>query len=235
MSSRAPGSPIDVAEVIQDARRGNLELALREERSSYDAIANATNRLFDMLEERRISYALVGGLAVIHYVAGRSTGDVDIVMAVKDFERLPELRPFVENADFVRTELLGTTIDVLFTRNKFFDLVLRNYGTVISLAGRDVPSVTPTGLILMKLYALPSLYRQGRLDRIGVYENDVLQLVALVRPETERLLAVLSPYMLATDIGALRDILREIDGRVARADASRAGPGAAPATDLVIP
>ena len=226
---------MDVAEVIQDARRGNLELALREERCSYDAIASATNRLFDMLEERRISYALVGGLAVIHYVAGRSTGDVDIVMAVKDFNRLPELRPFVENTDFVRTELLGTTIDVLFTRNKFFDLVLREHGALISLAGRDVPSVTPTGLILMKLYALPSLYRQGRLDRIGVYENDILQLVALVRPQAEQLLKVLSPYMLATDIGALRDILGEIEARVARADASRAAPGAAPATDLVIP
>jgi hypothetical protein len=33
------------------------------------------------------------------------------------------------------------------------------------------------GLILLKLYALPSLYRQGNFAKVGIYENDVATLL----------------------------------------------------------
>ena len=49
-------------------------------------------RLFDLLEERQIEYVLVGGIAMLVYVEGRNTQDIDLIVARKDLEKLPEIR-----------------------------------------------------------------------------------------------------------------------------------------------
>jgi hypothetical protein len=47
--------------------------------------------LFRLLAERRIPYLLVGGLAMLTYVQGRNTKDVDLLMSVTALRQLPEL------------------------------------------------------------------------------------------------------------------------------------------------
>lgn len=42
---------------------------------------------------------------------------------------------------------------------------------------RSIRCATIEGLIILKLYALPSLYRQGNFDRLSLYENDIPQLL----------------------------------------------------------
>jgi hypothetical protein len=82
----------------------------------------------------------------------------------------------------------------------------------------DVPTATPEGLILLKLYALPSLYRQGRFDRVSVYEGDIASLMQRHRPTVEPLLRRLEPHLEAGDLHELRGIVRDIEGRIARFD-----------------
>src|ERR1017187_8901881 len=48
--------------------------------------------LFRLLAERRVDYLLVGGLAMLTYIKGRNTKDVDLLMSVAALETLPELR-----------------------------------------------------------------------------------------------------------------------------------------------
>ena len=40
--------------------------------------------LFRLLAERRVDYLLVGGMAMLTYVKGRNTKDVDLLMSVAD-------------------------------------------------------------------------------------------------------------------------------------------------------
>ena len=47
--------------------------------------------LFRLLVERRARYLLVGGLAMLTYVNGRNTKDVDLLMSGTTLQQIPEL------------------------------------------------------------------------------------------------------------------------------------------------
>lgn len=102
------------------------------------------------------------------------------------------------------------------TRNPLFEKVRRRHATTGHFIERDVPCATVEGLLLLKLYALPSLYRQGNFSRVGLYENDVATLIEAYRPSLELLLQELSGYLSATDLAAVRDIVSEIQTRIER-------------------
>jgi hypothetical protein len=61
----------------------------------------------------------------------------------------------------------------------------------------------------LKLYALPSLYRQGKLARAALYENDVLMLHQGGAIDDEALLGELASHLSATDVAELRRILAD--------------------------
>jgi hypothetical protein len=72
-------------------------------------------------------------------------------------------------------------------------------------------------LILLKLFALPSLYRQFDYDRVAIYEGDVLQLLARTSSSDEELLAVLRSHIeLDSDIEQLGNILQELRAKLKR-------------------
>ena len=81
---------------------------------------------------------------------------------------------------------------------------------------RDVPCASVEGLLLLKLYALPSLYRQDNFARVGLYENDVATLVEAYRLSLEPLLSELSGYLGPTDLAAVREIVSEVQRRIER-------------------
>ncbi|MEP6699024.1 MAG: hypothetical protein ABJB09_04770, partial [Verrucomicrobiota bacterium] len=87
------------------------------------------------------------------------------------------------------------------------------------LAGaRMVRCATPQGLILLKLYALPSLYRHGQIARAKIYEGDIGSLLAAFpETDTEKLLGVLSEHDVSnSDVSELRNILAEQQPRTRR-------------------
>ncbi len=113
-------------------------------------------------------------------------------------------------------------MDFLAAENPLFAGVARDYAddrTFDFLAApRTVRCATPEGLMVLKLYALPSLYPQGQIDRARIYEGDLGSLLAAVpEMDTEKLLAVLtSNGVLASDVDELRAIVAEQRNRVAR-------------------
>jgi hypothetical protein len=83
--------PVHIGKVVRNA----LLFKFRDPRGgtvSDSALLEAVSRLFALLEERRIDYLLVGGIALLQYVEGRNTEDIDLIMAMSSLERLPELR-----------------------------------------------------------------------------------------------------------------------------------------------
>src|SRR5437660_298427 len=170
-----------IGEVVRNAiafKPGNHQ----EPSVNSDPLIETVARFFSLLRERQIEYVLVGGIALLQYVEGRNTEDIDLIMALSSLERLPELVVETRDDDFARGRFGDLKVDVLLTSNPLFDQVSQSYTATQRFVEREIPCATVEGLILLKLYALPSLYRQGNFTRVGLYENDVATLLQAHNP-----------------------------------------------------
>jgi hypothetical protein len=181
-----------------------------------DSLIQSVQDLFTVLEQRKINYVLVGGIAPLHYVDGRNTQDLDLLMALSSLQKLPELKISSQDLYFVRADYGELQIDVLLTQNPLFKKVHNKYSKVQRFLDRNIPIATVEGLLLLKLYALPSLYRQGNFSRVGIYENDVATLLHDYQPNISILLTELSKYMNETDLAEINNIIADIQNRISR-------------------
>lgn len=172
--------------------------------------------LFTLLGERGIAYLLVGGIAMLRYVEGRNTEDVDLLMSLPSVKQLPEITIEEQSDFFIRGRFRSVRVDVLLTTNAVFAEVQQSFGTRHRFAELEVPTATPAGLILLKLYALPSLYRQGLFDRISVYEGDIASLIQRHQRDVTPLLQRLQPHLEPGDLAELHKIIHDIQARIAR-------------------
>lgn len=177
---------------------------------------SALRALFTLLRERRIDYLLVGGVAMLRYVPGRNTEDIDLLLAVGDLERLPEIRLEDRNEWFAKGRFRGLRVDLLFTANPLFQQVKEQFSTIHRFHEVEVPCATAEGLILLKLFALPSLYRQGDIQRANLYEADLAALIFATRPEMGAFIAQLAPHVSGSDLNELQKIVAEIENRRTR-------------------
>ena len=169
--------------------------------------------LFRLLAERRVDYLLVGGLAMLTYVKGRNTKDVDLLMSVSALEKLPELKIEDRNDFFARGKFKSIHVDLLLTKNPLFKIVAEKFATSHQFEEMKIPAATVEGLIVLKLYSLPSLYRQFDMDRAAVYENDITMLIARHSPALEPLTALASQYVEPGDTKELQKIVSECSQR----------------------
>lgn len=188
----------------------------RGEAVTDDNLIQTVDELFKLLDERRVDYLLVGGIAVLQYTEGRNTQDIDLIMAVSSLDRIPEIEVIERNPDFIRGRFKSLQIDLLLTTNPLFDRVMTDYATKQNFIERSISCATVEGLLLLKLYALPSLYRQGSFARVGIYENDVATLLQLYRPDVAPLLDELKKYLNDTDFASVSEIADEIRQRITR-------------------
>lgn len=173
-------------------------------------------QLFVTLEERSVNYLLVGGVALLSYIEGRNTQDIDFILSKTDLDALPEIAITEENRDFARGQFETLQVDILLTQNPLFDVVRNQYVTQRTFGDRTIRCVTVEGLILLKLYALPSLYRQGRFDRVSIYENDILLLLLNYSVDIPKILQMLTPHLLPTDLQEIRNTISDIQTRIQR-------------------
>jgi len=196
--------------VVFDMKNWNRNVA------SEDSLPQVVDRLFDLLDQRQISYLLVGGVALLSYVDGRNTQDVDFILARQSLSELPELVVAEEDQNFARAAFEQLQVDLLLTQNPLFKLVLQNYSTERPFGDRTIYCVTVEGLVLLKLYALPSLYRQGQFDKVSIYESDITLLMLRYPVDVDALATILKRYILATDWVKLEQIIDDIQARMAR-------------------
>lgn len=183
---------------------------------SDSSILETVDRLFALLDGRGLRYLLVGGIALLQYVEGRNTEDIDLILAPSALDKLPEIEITGRSGAFVGGIFEGLQIDLLLTSDPFFETVVRRYGTTRSFVEREIPCATVEGLILLKLYALPSLYRQGNLVRVALYETDLLTLLHGYRPQIEPLFRELAPHVSDQDLSNLRRIVADLQEKIAR-------------------
>jgi hypothetical protein len=185
---------------------------------NHGYLTETVDRLFTLLEESRTDDLLAGALAFLKYVEGRNTELLEFLLPPASLEKLPEIRIGKRDDDFARGFFDGLQIDLLLTSNPLFEKVRRRYATTQRFVEREIPCATVEGLLLLKLYALPSLYRQGNFARVALYEGDIATLVHDYRPPVEPLFEELKEHLSATDLASLRKIVGEIQERIERFD-----------------
>jgi Nucleotidyltransferase of unknown function (DUF6036) len=183
-------------------------------------ILETIDRLFKTLNDRQVSYVLVGGVAMLSYIQGRNTQDIDLIMARSDGVNIGLLIS-TENKDFAQASYEGVRVDLLLNQNKLFKKIQKDYSQVMEWGDHSVVTATPEGLVILKLYALPSLYRQGEFDRAAIYETDILQLVLNYQLKLEGLLKLVKPHVIESDLEELGSIVQDILGRLRRMERNR--------------
>ena len=208
-------SSTQIGNVIRNAVVFNVKNWLGG-RMNSDSLLQSVQDLFAVLEQRKIDYVLVGGIAILHYVEGRNTQDLDLLMALSSLEKLPELKITNQDMYFVRADYNGLQIDVLLTQNPLFKTVHSTYSKNQHFLDRNIPIATVEGLLLLKLYALPSLYRHGSFARVGTYENDIATLLHYYQPDISTLLVEMSNYVNESDLAEIKSIVTDIQNRLNR-------------------
>jgi hypothetical protein len=207
--------PVQISQVVRNAVQFNAR-RWRSRPMNSDLMPQAVGDLFGLLDQRGIDYVLVGGIALLSYVEGRNTDDIDLIVAVASLDKLPEITLTSRDLYFARGQFQGLQIDFLLTSNPLFEQVRRRHTTVQRFEERDITTATVEGLLLLKLYALPSLYREGNFARVGLYENDVATLLYYYQPDQEAILSELAGHLSASDLAEVRGILDEIAQRIHR-------------------
>ncbi len=223
----APGASLRrVAEIVRnailfgpDAWEGGAEKNVNgNQRRTLLPTDGDVVQLFTLLNDRGVPYLLVGGIAMLRYIEGRNTEDIDLLMSLPSLRLLPEISIEEQNEFFVRGYFRNVRVDVLLTANALFAEAQQSFGTTHRFAELEVPTATAEGLVLLKLYALPSLYRQGMFDRVSIYESDIASLIQRHHPPVEPLLQRLESHLQTHDMNELRGIVRDIEARIARFD-----------------
>jgi hypothetical protein len=206
---------VHIGEVVRNAVLFNPENS-RERAVNSDMLINTVARFFSLLRERQIEHVLVGGIALLQYVEGRNTEDIDLIMTLSSLERIPELIVQSRDEDFARGSFDDLRVDVLLTSNPLFEEVRQRYTSKQRFVEQDIPCATVEGLILLKLYALPSLYRQGDFTRVGLYENDIATLIHDYEPPLDGLFAELGAHLSDGDLAQVKGIVAEVQQRIRR-------------------
>ena len=186
---------------------GNMEIT---------SLKQAVLDLFSLLQKRNIDYVLVGGIALLQYIEGRNTEDINLIMSLSSLKNLTEIEVSSQNTNFVRGAFNGLQIDILLTQNRLFDHIQKNYKTTQKFVEQDISVATVEGLLLLKLYALPSLYRQGNFSRVGIYENDIATLLYEYHPAVDKLLEEIAHHLSESDLMAVKEVVKDIQLRISR-------------------
>jgi len=181
-----------------------------------ESLIQTVGHFFTLLSEREIDYVLVGGIALLQYVEGRNTEDIDLIVAVSALERLPELQVETRDDDFARGRFGELRVDLLLTSNPLFGEVQKHFTTFKHFVEHAIPCATVEGLVLLKLYSLPSLYRQGNFTRVGLAENDIATLIHIHNPPLQQIFDTLANYLNPSDMVQVRRIVEEIQQRLER-------------------
>jgi len=200
-------------------RADDLSSVLRDAEIPYGfdrgaALTAATRRFLAGLSSSGIPHLLVGAMAMLQHVDGRTTRDIDLIVALDDLEKIPGFLLEESNEWFATGTVGPLRIDLLFTANPLFAEVLANHAVTKALLDVPIRCATPEGIILLKLFVLPSLYRQGNIHRAALYETDILQLLLQHPLKVDSLLSQIQPHMTETDINHLRQVLADIQQRI---------------------
>ena len=206
---------LHIGTIIQNARVFNIQHWRDKGMPMNDILSNVIT-LFTLLNQRKVSFVLAGDLIMLQHVQGRNTEDIDLIVALSSLKEIPEITITEKDVYFARGDYQGLQIDFLLTKNPLFARIKKAYTIEQTFLEQRMTCVTVDGLVLMKLYALPSLYCQGNFARVGLYENDIATLLFYHQPNLAQIEQELQKYLSASDFEAVQKILADLRSRIQR-------------------
>jgi hypothetical protein len=206
---------LDIADTIQRATASQPD-RFGHAMNACDDIPSATATFLELLRERNIPIVIVGGIALLQHVPGRNTDDLDLIMSRASLGALPELEPTESNDLFATARFRNLRVDILFAEHGLFRLVAERFAAPLPFVGGSIPTATVEGLLLLKLFALPSLYQACDFDRVAIYEADLTQLLARSRRPDALFLDTLAPFLPGHDLEEISKLLTDIRTRLRR-------------------
>jgi hypothetical protein len=199
--------------VIAFARGANL--AKRETSVSLD-YESLVAEFLQLMRSRDVPFVVVGGIALLQHVRGRNTQDIDLIISFPGLARLPELEIRERNDMFAFGNFHGLPVGVRLGEHPLFQEVAERFATELEYQVGPIPTATIEGLIILKLFAMPGLYRRFDYDRIAIYEADLTQLLFRSEKTDEFFLAALKPYLTESELFETSNVLADIRRRLAR-------------------
>ena len=168
-----------ISQSIYDANAFNIRNWRDGFPIDYDMLPELVTKFLNLLEEKQVDFAIVGGIAYLAYIQDRNTKDLDILISVKELDKIIDYVE-VTNKDVNFTNALfeGMRIDFLKTSNSVFEYVKEHEITEYDFEEGLYPIATVNGLILMRFDAIIDLYQKGNFNKILFYERD-LQVLTL--------------------------------------------------------
>lgn len=212
MIDHLPGA-IDPGEIIQMAHFGKSDSWGTPMAADYPALVTA---FLSLLHERDIPFVVVGGIALLQHVSGRNTDDIDLIISAPRLSHIPELFVRDRNEMFAYGHFSDLRVGVLFAEHALFGKIAQDFTIPMNYGIGVLPTATVDGLLLLKLFALPSLYRQFDFDRIAIYEADIMQLLRHSTNPNSFFIDVLAHHISDSDCKELEITLGETRARLAR-------------------
>lgn len=78
--------PLHIGTVIRNARAFNMQ-NWRGAVAPMDDILPTVAELFTLFKQRKVRPVLVGGIALLQYIQGRNTEDIDLIVAVSSLKK----------------------------------------------------------------------------------------------------------------------------------------------------
>lgn len=125
-----PTEAPNIGEVIRNAVAFDFKNS-GEEIMNADSLPEFVEKLFEVLHGRGVDYLLVGGVAMLGYVEGRNTEGLDLILAVSDLEKLPEITVEDRDANFARGKFERLRVDMLLTNNPLLEEVRKSHATTV--------------------------------------------------------------------------------------------------------
>ena len=168
-----------ICQSIYDANAFNIQNWRDGFPIDYDMLPELVIKFLKLLEEKRVDFCIVGGIAYLAYVQDRNTKDLDILISVTELEKIiGYVEVTNKDVNFTNAVFEGMAVDFLKTSNAVFDYVKENETTTYNYVEGLYPIATVNGLILMRFGAIIDLYQKGKFNKIIFYERD-LQVLTL--------------------------------------------------------
>ncbi len=163
-----------ICQSIYDANAFNIQNWRDGFPIDYDMLPDLVIKFLKLLKEKEVDFCIVGGIAYLAYIQDRNTKDLDILLSVKELEKIID-RVEVTNKDenFTNTVFEGMQIDFLKTSNSLFEYVKKHETTKYDFTEGLYPIATVDGLVLMRFDAIIDLYQKGKFEKIPRYELDL--------------------------------------------------------------
>ncbi len=176
---QARQTQLAICQSIYDANAFNIQNWKYGFKTNPDMLPETVIAFLDLLTELKVDYCIVGGIAYLAYIQDRNTKDLDILISVKELNKIVE---FVEvtnkDVNFTNADFNGLKIDFLKTSNAIFKYVKQHETTTYEFAEGVYPIATIKGLILMRFDAIIDLHQKGNFTKVVYYERD-LQVLTL--------------------------------------------------------